>query len=334
MLKVTAAIVFLFVLAVPTAHAATTPFFGPIISPACNCLTPINANGVTAPTSAPGWGCVLDTFQRTINLGISLAVVFMTFLIAFAGFSYIWSRGNPEGRSLANKRIMNAAIGLLIALGAFLLVDSLMKAVYNPSNAAFGPWNSILGEDQGAQCIAPSKPPSSFAALNTPANGTGGTGSAQVSAVQTNTASGNEGQVRAQLAGASVSINHDACTSGSSGTGCTNVGGLQQDTIQQIINMSDKCGNGPAGCGLVVSGGSEPGHATGSQYTHGNGYKVDIRLGTQLDGIIKKFTYGGTRLGDAPGVADPFWTDKCGNQYVQEASLSHWDITVYRACAL
>jgi hypothetical protein len=126
---------------------------------------------------------VLDTFQRTINFGISMAIVFMTLLVALAGFSYIASRGNAEGRSLANKRIMNAAIGLLIALGAFLLVDSLMKAFYNPNNAAFGPWNSILGQGSADQCLAPSKPPSSFAALNSPANGNGGSGVQQAPAV-------------------------------------------------------------------------------------------------------------------------------------------------------
>ena len=307
-----------------TTHAAVTPFFGPIISPACNCATPISANGVTAPYSAPGWGCVIDTFQRTINLGVSLSVVFMTVLIALAGYSYIAGRGSPEGRSLANTRIMNAAIGLMIALGAFLLVDSLMKALYNPNNAQFGPWNSILGQSQGAECIAPSKTPGVSGALNTLVNGA--TPPPQASTVPASTASGNEAQVRAQLAGVGVSINHDPCT-GSSGSGCTDVGGMQQATVQQIINLSSKCG-GPGGCGMVVTGGNEPGHAVGT-YSHGNGYKVDLRLGTPVDSVIQNLTSAGTRTGDGPG---PAWVDSCRNQYVRESD--HWDITVYQACSL
>jgi Type IV secretion system pilin len=139
-------------------HAATTsPFFGPIIDPVCNCdpIGGVSGNGITVPTSAPAWGCVLETFQRAMNFLISFATVIITIFIAWAGFTYMVSGGNPEKRSLANKRIMNAVIGLIIVLCAYLVVDSLMKIIYNPSAPNLGPWNSILAGDGAGTCLAP-----------------------------------------------------------------------------------------------------------------------------------------------------------------------------------
>jgi hypothetical protein len=126
------------------AHAATTSFFGPIVSSACN----------------------------------------ITVFIAVAGFTYMTSGGNAEKRQLANKRLTNAVIGLLIVLCAYLLVDSIMKVIYNPNagdgTVKFGPWNSILGSNPGADCFAVRQPPASLPGLlganNTASNATGGPG--------------------------------------------------------------------------------------------------------------------------------------------------------------
>jgi Type IV secretion system pilin len=134
-------------------HAA---FFGPIISTACNCdpVGGITANSVYVPSSAPAWGCILATFQNAMNFFVSFSTVIITIFIAWAGFTYMTSGGSAEKRSLANKRILNAVIGLVIVLCAWLLVDSLMKVIYN-QGSAFGPWNSILAGDGAPDCIAP-----------------------------------------------------------------------------------------------------------------------------------------------------------------------------------
>jgi hypothetical protein len=140
------------------AHAALSPSFGPIISTACNCdpVGGITANGVTVASSAPAWGCILATFQNAINFLVAFSAVIITIFIAWAGVTYMTSGGSPEKRSTANRRIMNAVIGLVITLCAWLLIDSLMKVIYNP-NAGFGPWNSILAGNGAADCLVPVK---------------------------------------------------------------------------------------------------------------------------------------------------------------------------------
>jgi hypothetical protein len=105
------------------------------------------------------------------------------------------------------------------------------------------------------------------------------------------------------------------------------VGGMQQATIQQIINIAVACGGVLNRCGVIVTGGTEPGHESG-QYSHGTGYKVDLTLNSaMLNAYLQKLPLTGERGGDSGG---PIRTDSCGNQYVQEAN--HWDITVTKAC--
>jgi hypothetical protein len=175
------------------AHAA----FGTLIPSACNCDTPLTANGVTAPSSAPAWGCVFATLQNALTMAVQLATVLISIFLALAGFTYMTSGGSAEKRQLANKRLVNAVIGLLIVLGAYLLVDSLMKVIYNAGatdgTTSFGPWNAILVSDGTQDCLAPTKPPKSLAALTgaeAGSNASGGSGSAGTSAV---TATGQTG---------------------------------------------------------------------------------------------------------------------------------------------
>ena len=179
------------------AHAASWSFFGPVISSACNCNFPVSGNGITTPTSAPAWGCILSTLQNLLSLAVSLATVIIVLFIMLAGFTYMTSGGNPEKRQLANKRIMNAVLGLLITLGAYLLVDSVMKVIYDPSNLKdFGPWNAILANTTGtaADCLAPVNPPPIAGLSNANANGgTGGPPANTTPAVTTPGASGSSG---------------------------------------------------------------------------------------------------------------------------------------------
>jgi hypothetical protein len=66
---------------------------------------------------------------------------------------------------------------------------------------------------------------------------------------------------------------------------------------------------------LVITGGTETGHATGGTYTHGNGYKVDVRHSTQLDNYIKTaFTKIANR-----GDGYPQWRAASGNIYCVSA---------------
>lgn len=120
-----------------TAEAA--PFLNPIVPEACQ----------ACPC---GFGGVLQIIQNLMNFGIGIAIIFATIIIAWGGFLYIMSSANPESRSKANKMLINAAIGLLVVLSAWLIVDFVMKSLYDGETSKFGPWNTIIGTS-GDVCI-------------------------------------------------------------------------------------------------------------------------------------------------------------------------------------
>lgn len=137
-------------LLVPSAASAA---FGQIIPEGCYC-----------EDRAPDWGCALQVIQNLINIGIVFGVLIATLVITYAGALWILNPFRAENRKLGRTLLMNAVIGLIIAAGAWLFVDFLMKTLYNPSTtgeglqgAQFGPWNEILSRDNPRLCIEPRK---------------------------------------------------------------------------------------------------------------------------------------------------------------------------------
>ena len=93
------------------------------------------------------------------------------------------------------------------------------------------------------------------------------------------------------------------------------VGGLRQSTIDGLAQLKEECG-----CDLTVTGGSELGHSEGS-FSHGAGYKADLRLTPELNNYIESnYERVGTRSDGAALYRDPD-----GNTYAREST--HWDIT-------
>lgn len=135
------------------AFAAETNFFGPII--------PQMGDKCYCPGTAMDWGCVLQVFQGVMNVLVSLGVLAVVFFIAWAGFLMITGGSNPANRTKAKNRLINAVIGLVVILGAWLVVDTVMKTLYNPDttfNSAagetkFGPWNAIFTGEEANNCL-------------------------------------------------------------------------------------------------------------------------------------------------------------------------------------
>ncbi|KND49483.1 MAG: hypothetical protein AB203_00160 [Parcubacteria bacterium C7867-008] len=133
--------------------AADTNFFGPIIAgegDKCYC-----------PNSAMDWGCVLAVVQKILNAIIAVGLVAVVFFVAWAGFSLITSGSNPGARTKAKNRLLNGIIGIVLILTSFLIVDTVMKVLYNPEakfeGGSFGNWNELL-EGEGNYCIVPTVP--------------------------------------------------------------------------------------------------------------------------------------------------------------------------------
>jgi len=277
-------------------------FFGSIVPTVSNCQY-----------QALGWGSFFKVIQNLLSLGVALAVFFAVLLFAYAGFLFVTNPANPHNIDSAKETIKNAIIGLVVVLGAWLIINTVLVGL------GAGNINSITGVfSTGNPCAE------TFSTVTPPGN------APTLTATNPSGVSGNEAGVRAQLSAAGVSVNKDPCPA-SAGTACggtppscTDVGGMQSATISQVINIANSC----SGCGVVVTGGNEPGHACGT-FSHGNGYKVDIRPSSGLDSLLESMRSEGTRTGDGPG---PAYADSCGNQYVRESD--HWDITVTSACAL
>lgn len=87
---------------------------------------------------------------------------------------------------------------------------------------------------------------------------------------------------------------------------CTSYSGILSGTVDGVITLKKASG----ASSLVITGGTEVGHASGT-YSHGNGYKVDVRHSTTLDNYVKSaFTKIANR-----GDGYPQWQAASGNIY-------------------
>lgn len=145
----------------PTEASAASTFFGPIVPPECNCEPEggISGDGVTVQASAADYGCVLQTVQNATNFAVSMGAIMVVVAIAYAGALLMLTPTNPGNREMARGAVMKAVVGLLVLLSAWLIVDFVMKMVYNADamagNVSLGPWNAILNEGNAPKCIAP-----------------------------------------------------------------------------------------------------------------------------------------------------------------------------------
>lgn len=158
------------VLLTPISAAAQ---FGPIVPEVCR-ICPC------------GFGGVLAIIQNLINFLIAISIIIATLIMVWAGVMYIMSATNPESRSTANKMLMNAVIGIMIILSAWLMVDFVMKTLYG---GQFGPWNTILLGGTGDSCLEEKPVDSLFSGGILAVPGQGYTGGATTEPME-----GNDGQ--------------------------------------------------------------------------------------------------------------------------------------------
>lgn len=113
-----------------------TGFWGPIVSctgnPYNTASTTNNTANGAVPYSVNKNACtsLCDLVNTAINLiyfGISFALFIVTpILFAWGGIKFMISQGNPNGISGAKKILTGAIVGLLIVLGAWLIVNTIV----------------------------------------------------------------------------------------------------------------------------------------------------------------------------------------------------------------
>ncbi len=130
-------------MAVRIAALLTVVFFvAPSLALAANSLpgqiVPETCNQVGGCQSV----CDLATVaQNVLNTGIYIAVFLSAVLFAWAGWLYLTSVAGGE-ISRAKEIFMNVAVGLVIILAGWLVVDTLMRTLVG-SDSNFGPWNKV-----------------------------------------------------------------------------------------------------------------------------------------------------------------------------------------------
>ncbi len=87
----------------------------------------VPCNGSTTP-------CNFNTLMELINRGIQFllfdfSIPFAAILFAYAGFILVTSGGSDEKRTQAKKIFTNVALGLVIALAAWLIVETILHAL-------------------------------------------------------------------------------------------------------------------------------------------------------------------------------------------------------------
>ena len=294
-------------------QAAEASFFGPIVPAECRCESEVNIDTGELISTAPDYGCVLQTVQNAINFAVSLSIIMFVAFLVIASFGLIASGGNPQALNKAKTRLLNIVIGLAVFLCAWLIVDFIMKTLYNEQGTFFGPWNAILAGESGTRCIIARNPSALTTGsldieVGTPTSSggpiTGGGGGVTTSGTL------DDRQARTALTSNGVVITNWAATRSLANT--------RQDTINQTIEIKRACG-----CTVQVNATTGGTHSTRGIATHANGYKVDLQINSGLDSFLKRLQYAGKRGNDS------LYKDSCGNTYAREAgNPGHWDISV------
>ncbi len=79
--------------------------------------------------------------QNVLNFGIFMAVVLSAFLFAYAGWTMLTSQGDTELYKKGKQVFGNVLIGLLIILGGWIVVDTLMDTFLGKTPGLS--WNRI-----------------------------------------------------------------------------------------------------------------------------------------------------------------------------------------------
>ncbi len=105
--------------------------------------------------TCPGnWESFLGLIARVIQFAIYLGIIIAVLMAAYAGFLWVLNPINPENRTSARGMLVNAAIGLVLTLSAWLIINTLLN-VLGVGGIAGATNNANLGSPNadGSGCI-------------------------------------------------------------------------------------------------------------------------------------------------------------------------------------
>jgi len=93
---------------------------------------------------------IVSLIQNIINYAIGLSIPIAMALFAWAGVLYFTESANPHGIETAKKIFRSALVGFIVALGAYLIVDTILHSILDPKQYAEGSWFQIQCTGTGA----------------------------------------------------------------------------------------------------------------------------------------------------------------------------------------
>ncbi len=138
-------------------------FFGTIVECGDSVRTvrgddPAVGNGHTADEICTVGGCttcdLLSSAMKLLDFIILLGTVVASLLFVNAGYLYLTAGGSPGSISKAHGIFFSTLVGLVITLGAYLFIDTIMKVIYG--GEGWGPWNELVctgGSSDGVTCV-------------------------------------------------------------------------------------------------------------------------------------------------------------------------------------
>jgi len=113
--------------------------------------------------TCPGnWSSFLGIISRIIQFAIYLGIMIAVLVAAYGGFLLVMNPTMPENKAKAKSAFLNAAIGLVITLAAWLIVNTLLT-VLGVSGGISGVTSKLGTYDtSGSGCITEKTTPSVF----------------------------------------------------------------------------------------------------------------------------------------------------------------------------
>jgi hypothetical protein len=253
--------------AAPAYAAANLPLLNPDFS-----IVPTQCQ--TCPCD---YGGILQLVQNLMNAGIAIGIIAFVLVTVWAGISFMTNPTNPEARSQARAMLINVVVGMIIVLASWLVVDFIMKVIYN-DGSQYGPWNSILAPEGSGTCIAAHDATQIGGIIggitNAVVNGTnsgpaaqsllpGGSGSCNASSVQAAAAAGGY-QISASEANVLACLAKPESSCGQATSGAKTSSGKSTSASgpwQILLGSNDKCHSldlpacGNLNCSQAYSGG-------------------------------------------------------------------------------
>ncbi len=194
-----------------------------------------------------------ELLARIINFIIMIGSLFATLIFMWAGFTYVTAGGDTSKIKQATETFKNVAIGVIIMLLGYLIVNTVMKTLVDPRFFDGKPWDDVRCVPQPV-FVAGKRLPQDAVTVILPGGGVG------------TVTSENDAQVRAALTASGVRFNSDV-----------NLVGASHQRLSEIASMAETCkAQMGQDCGVVISSGVRlPGNPAGVG-AHVAGGAIDI----------------------------------------------------------